>query len=47
MIGDLPPGVVGTDFEPLTVGSLSQVREAFLAASRGKLAQETVHVRAK
>lgn len=47
VIADLPASVVGTDFEPLAVASLSQLREAFVAASRGKLAEETVHVRAK
>jgi hypothetical protein len=46
VLADLPATVVGTDFEPLAATTLSQVREAFVAASRGKLAQETLHVRA-
>ena len=44
---ELPAQVVGTDFEPLSVGSMSQVRNAFVAASRGALAQEVIHVQAK
>lgn len=47
VLADLPASVVGTDFEPLAAATLPQLREAFIAASRGKLAQETLHVRAQ
>jgi hypothetical protein len=47
VIAQLPATVVGTDFEPLPVGSLEQVRNAFVAAAAGKLAQETLHVQAQ
>jgi hypothetical protein len=43
----LPPAVVGVDFEALPVASLEQVRTAFLDASGGQLAQETLHVQSK
>ena len=43
----LSENVVGTDFEPLPVNSLEQVRAAFAAASGGAVAQEILHVQAK
>jgi hypothetical protein len=43
----LPPTVVGVDFEALPVASLEQIRTAFLDASGGQLAQETLHVQPK
>ncbi|HEX6361346.1 MAG TPA: DUF4384 domain-containing protein [Albitalea sp.] len=45
--GTLPAHVVGTDFEPLAVASMDQVRGAFATASGGALAEETFHVQAK
>jgi Domain of unknown function (DUF4384) len=43
----LPNAVVGTDFEPLAVSSLDQVRGAFVNATGGALAQETFNVQVK
>jgi hypothetical protein len=43
----LPNAVVGVDFEPLAVGSLEQIRGAFVNATGGAVAQETLHVQAK
>ncbi len=43
----LSDSVVGTDFEPLPVNSLEQVRAAFVAAAGGALAQEILHVQAR
>jgi len=43
----LPAQVVGTDFEPLAVKSIDQLRSAFANASGGALAEETFHVQAK
>jgi hypothetical protein len=39
--------VVGTDFEPLPLGSLDQLRAAFTKASGSTVALETLHVQAK
>jgi Domain of unknown function (DUF4384) len=47
VIAALPSAVVGTDFEPLAAASLEQVRDAFVNASAGALAQEIFHVQAK
>jgi hypothetical protein len=47
VLAQLPESVVGVDFEPLAVGSMQQVRNAFAAVSGGQLAQETFHVQAK
>jgi len=47
VIAQLSENVVGTDFEPLPVNSLEQVRAAFAAASGGAVAQEILHVQAK
>lgn len=43
----LPPNVVGVDFEALPVASLDQLRDAFRQASGGLLAQEVFHVQPK
>jgi hypothetical protein len=43
----LPGQMVGTDFEPLAVGSIEQIRSAFAAASGGAVVEETFHVQAK
>jgi hypothetical protein len=43
----LPASLLGTDFEPLVVGSIDQLRSAFAAASGGLAAEETFHVEAK
>lgn len=47
VLAQLSDSVVGTDFEPLPVASLEQVRAAFVAAAGGNLVQETLHVQAK
>ena len=47
VMAQLSDNVVGTDFEPLPVNSLEQVRAAFAAASGGAVAQEILHVQAK
>ena len=47
VMAQLSASVVGIDFEPLPVKSLEQVRAAFVAATGGALAQETLHVQAK
>lgn len=47
VMAELPQAVTGTDFEPLAVGSLEQVRSAFVNASAGSFAEETLHVQAK
>lgn len=47
VMAQLSASVVGIDFEPLPVKSLEQVRTAFVAATGGALAQETLHVQAK
>ena len=44
---DLPANVVGTDFEPLPLGSLDQLRAAFTKASGSTVALETLHVQSK
>lgn len=46
VMAELPPAVVGNDFEPLAVDSLRQVGNAFAAVTRGSVAQEIVHVQA-
>jgi hypothetical protein len=43
----LPGQVVGTDFEPLALRSIEQVRSAFAAASGGAAVEESFHVQAK
>jgi hypothetical protein len=47
VLADLPRTVVGTDFEPLAVATLEQVRAAFAATSGSALAQETLNVQVK
>jgi Domain of unknown function (DUF4384) len=47
VLAQLSDSVVGIDFEPLPVNSLEQVRAAFVAATRGALAQEILHVQAR
>jgi hypothetical protein len=39
--------MVGTDFEPLVVGSIDQIRSAFASVSGGAVAEETFHVQVK
>lgn len=43
----LPGQMVGTDFEPLALGSIDPIRAAFAAASGGAVAEETFHVQPK
>ena len=43
----LPASMFGTDFEPLVVGSLDQIRSAFANAAGGAVAEQTFHVQAK
>ncbi|HWJ01134.1 MAG TPA: DUF4384 domain-containing protein [Burkholderiales bacterium] len=43
----LPAQVIGTDFEPLAVKSIDQLRSAFANASGGALAEEKFNVQAK
>ena len=43
----LPGTMLGTDFEPLVVASIDQIRNAFAAATGGAVAEETFHVQAK
>jgi hypothetical protein len=47
VLQQLPASAVGTDFEPLPVASLDQIRDAFRSASEGLLAQETLRVQPK
>jgi hypothetical protein len=47
VLKDLPANVVGTDFAPLPLGSLDQIRAAFSQASGTNVALETFHVQAK
>jgi hypothetical protein len=47
VLPDLPAGVNGGDFDPLPVGTLEQVRSAFINVSGGALAQEYFHVQSK
>lgn len=44
---DLPGSFTGTDFEPLPINSLEQLREAFVTVSGGNIAQEYFHVQSK
>ena len=44
---DLPANVVGTDFEPLPLSSIEQIRAAFTRVSGGSVALESFHVQAK
>jgi hypothetical protein len=44
---DLPGSFTGTDFEPLPINSLEQLREAFVTVSGGNITQEYFHVQPK
>lgn len=44
---ELPANVVGTDFEPLPLSSIEQIRAAFTKASGSNVALETLNVQAK
>ena len=44
---ELPANVVGTDFEPLPLSSIEQIRAAFTKASGTNVALETLNVQAK
>jgi hypothetical protein len=44
VLASLPPALASADFTPLPVASLEQVREVFVQASGGVLAQEYFHV---
>lgn len=45
VLAQLPAGLGGSDFSPLPVASMDQVRGAFLKATTGSLAQETFQIR--
>ncbi|HEV7912665.1 MAG TPA: DUF4384 domain-containing protein, partial [Albitalea sp.] len=47
VLAELPQGLNGGDFDPLPVGTLEQVRSAFVNATGGVLAQEYFHVQPK
>ena len=47
VLAELPPGVNGNDFQPLPVGTLDQVRQAFIKASGGTLAQDSLELRTR
>jgi hypothetical protein len=47
VLAELPPGVNGGDFQPLPVATLDQVRQAFVKASGGSLAHESLELRAR
>lgn len=47
VMAQLPNNIVGTDFEPLSAGSMEQIRAAFVNVTGGALAQETFHVQAR
>jgi hypothetical protein len=47
VLPELPAGMNGGDFDPLPVGTLEQVRSAFVNATGGVLAQEYFHVQPK
>lgn len=47
VLADLPVAVASADFTPLPLASLEQVRDVFIRASGGVLAQEYFHVQAK
>ena len=43
----LPANMFGTDFDPLVVGSIDQIRSAFAGAAEGAVAEGRFHVQAK
>lgn len=47
ILANLPPAVGSADFAPLPLASLEQVRDVFIRASGGMLAQEYFHVQAQ
>lgn len=47
VLPDLPAALAASDFEPLPVASLEQVRDVFVNVSGGTLAQEYFHVQPK
>jgi len=47
VLAELPPGVNGSDFQPLPAATLDQVRQAFVKASGGTLAHESLELRAR
>ena len=44
VMADLPPAVSGTDFAPLALTSLDQIRNAFAATTRNRFAEDSFHV---
>ncbi len=47
VMGELPPAVSGTDFAPLSLTSLDQVRNAFATTTRNNFAEGSFHVDVK
>jgi hypothetical protein len=47
VLAELPPGINGGDFQPLPVATLDQVRQAFVKASGGTLAHESLELRSR
>jgi hypothetical protein len=47
VLPELPATLAASDFAPLPVASLDQLRDAFTRAARGKLAQAALEVRPK
>ncbi len=47
VMAELPPAVSGTDFVPLALTSLDQVRNAFAATTRNNFAEGSFHVDVK
>ena len=47
VLAELPAGVNGSDFQPLPAANLDQVRQAFIKASGGTLAHESLELRAR
>jgi len=47
VLSELPAGVNGSDFQPLPVVTLDQVRQAFVKVSGGTLAHESLELRAR
>ena len=47
VMADLPKGIVGVDFEPLSAATMDQIRSAFVSTTGGAVAQETFHVQAR
>ena len=47
VLAQLPAGVNATDFDPLPVASLDQIRSAFLKVANGALAHETLQIQPK